>query len=247
MVIDNFPIGQTLIGIDVIEDQDFTFDRTYSEYYLEKVRLFFEDQIIILSPIYDTDEIEIEVNKNQTNGNGYKINTPFWAKSFLYQKLMTVWVCNNNQGYQDQIIFALGYLKPSLSFVSEGSAIKVFEYDQINGKGIPSYQKFFQPLLQITADGKKYSTKEVTEILIQEMKFTENLRNKIYQRIWNAKSYFLKVNVFSSDEKGLFQITERGKKLLEQNIKQETLQSIIIKESQENGKTLPQPKTFIFA
>jgi hypothetical protein len=44
---------------------------------------------------------------------------------------MTVWVCDNDQGYQDQIVFAFGYLRPSLAFVSEGSVIKVFNYEQI--------------------------------------------------------------------------------------------------------------------
>lgn len=123
--IENFPIGQILTGIDVIEDEDFG----GNEYYLEKVTLFFENQIIILSPIYDTDEIEIIIKDYQNHGE--KINTPFWGQSFVNKKLMTVWVCDNDQGYQDQVIFALGYLKPSLAFVSEGSAIKVFKYEQI--------------------------------------------------------------------------------------------------------------------
>ncbi len=125
MVIDNFPIGQILTGIDVIEDTDFS----GNEYYLEKVTLFFENQLIILSPIFDTDEIEILIEDYHNHGE--KINIPFWGESFANKKLMTVWICDNDQGYQDQVIFALGYLKPSLAFISEGSAIKVFKYEQI--------------------------------------------------------------------------------------------------------------------
>lgn len=125
MAINNFPIGQILIGIDVIEDKDFS----GNEYYLEKITLFFENKMIILSPISDTDEIEI-MSKDYNN-HGQKINTPFWGQSFVNKKLMTVWICDNDQGYQDQVIFALGYLKPSLAFVSEGSTIKVFKSEQI--------------------------------------------------------------------------------------------------------------------
>lgn len=125
MAIDNFPIGQILTGIDVIEDKDFI----ANEYYLEKITLFFENKVIILSPISDTDEIEIMIK--HYHNHGQKINNPFWGQSFVNKKLMTVWVCDNYQGYQDQVIFALGYLKPSLAFVSEGSAIKVFKYEQI--------------------------------------------------------------------------------------------------------------------
>jgi hypothetical protein len=124
MVSDKFPIGQTLTGITVIEDKEFG----GNELCLEQVKLLFQEQTIILSPISDTDEIEI-LRENEVDKS--TINTPSWCQSFLGKKLMTVWVCDNDQGYQDQVIFAFGYLRPSLAFVSEGSVIKVFNYEPI--------------------------------------------------------------------------------------------------------------------
>lgn len=44
---------------------------------------------------------------------------------------MTVWVCENDQGYRDQVIFAFEYLHPSIAFVAEGSVLKAFRYEQI--------------------------------------------------------------------------------------------------------------------
>ena len=125
MINDKFPIGQTLTGIAVIEDKDFG----GNELCLEQVKLFFQEQTIILVPIFNTDEIQI-IKENKVDN--CEINTPSWCQSFLNKKLMTVWVCDNDQGYQDQIIFAFGYLRPSIAFVSEGSVIKVFKYEQIH-------------------------------------------------------------------------------------------------------------------
>ena len=124
MINDKFPIGQTLTGVTVIEDKNFG----GNELCLEQVKLLFQKQTIILLPISDTDEIEI-IRENQVDS--CQINTPSWCQSFLDKKLMTVWVCDNDQGYRDQVIFAFGYLRPSLAFVSEGSVIKVFNYEQI--------------------------------------------------------------------------------------------------------------------
>ena len=42
-----------------------------------------------------------------------------------------VWVCENQQGYQDQVIFAFEQLHPTIAFIAEGSVIKVFRYQQI--------------------------------------------------------------------------------------------------------------------
>jgi hypothetical protein len=51
MVSDEFPIGQILTGITVIEDKDFG----ENELCLEQFKLLFQDQTIILLPIFDTD------------------------------------------------------------------------------------------------------------------------------------------------------------------------------------------------
>ena len=44
---------------------------------------------------------------------------------------MTVWVCKNDQGYQDQVIFAFEYVRPSLSFIAECSSILMFQFQPI--------------------------------------------------------------------------------------------------------------------
>ncbi|GAP97914.1 hypothetical protein NIES2104_44670 [Leptolyngbya sp. NIES-2104] len=48
-------------------------------------------------------------------------------ESIIGKKLQTVWQCENAQGYQDQIIFAFGQLQPSVTFLAEGSVLKVFQ------------------------------------------------------------------------------------------------------------------------
>lgn len=49
-------------------------------------------------------------------------------------KLMSVWMCKNVQGYQDQIIFAFKTLHPTITFLAEGSVIKVFMHQQVYKK-----------------------------------------------------------------------------------------------------------------
>ncbi len=125
MEINDFPIGQKLNAITVIEEQDFN----NNELCLDKIQLFFEDIMLTLSPIIDTDEIEII---SEYHHNNYELNAPDWCQKFLGKKLMNIWICENNQEYQDQIILAFENLHPSISFISEGSVIKVFTYQQVS-------------------------------------------------------------------------------------------------------------------
>ncbi|AFZ47199.1 restriction endonuclease [Cyanobacterium stanieri PCC 7202] len=90
----------------------------------------------------------------------------------------------------------------------------------------PNFQKFFKPLLEIASDDNEHSTKEAKEILIKKMGLTpEDLQEKVRggsmtkvdNRIWWAKSYFVKAQVFSSPRRGVFKITQRGKDLLALN------------------------------
>ncbi|MGY6529125.1 MAG: restriction endonuclease [Cyanobacterium sp.] len=90
----------------------------------------------------------------------------------------------------------------------------------------PNFQKFFKPLLEIASDNKEHSTKEAKEILIKKMGLTsddlsEKVRSgamtKVDNRIWWAKSYFVKAKIFSSPKRGVFKITQRGKDLLALN------------------------------
>lgn len=119
MGIDEFPIGQTLTAVSVLEDKEYGGDRLS----LDKIQLVFQDTTITLLPIYDTDEVEILL---ETATVPAVEDTLFWCESFIGKKLMTVWVCDNNQGYRDQVIFAFEYLHPSITFVAECSSLRVF-------------------------------------------------------------------------------------------------------------------------
>lgn len=121
---DEFPIGHTLKAVSIVEYTEFG----GNELCVDRVQLFFPDRTVTLLPIADTDEIEI---KQETATASLPADTPSWCKSFLGKKLMTVWVCDNDQGYRDQVIFAFEYLRPSLAFVAEGSVLKAFRYEQI--------------------------------------------------------------------------------------------------------------------
>lgn len=126
MATNEFAIGQNLKAVSIIEEEF-----GGNELSLDQVKLFFEDQTVTLLPISDTDEIEII---NEISSNSPAKETPCqydWCRNFVGKKLMTVWVCENDQGYRDQVIFAFGYLQPSIAFVAEGSAIKVFLYEKI--------------------------------------------------------------------------------------------------------------------
>ncbi|GAA6619019.1 DUF6334 family protein [Scytonema sp. NUACC26] len=124
MVENEFSIGQFLTAVSIAEDEEFL----GNELCLGKVQLIFQDSAVTLIPMADTDEIEIRQESVPTTS---VIDTPSWCQSFIGQKLMTVWVCENNQGYRDQVIFAFEYLRPSIAFVAEGSVMKVFCCEQI--------------------------------------------------------------------------------------------------------------------
>ncbi len=124
MATDEFPIGQPLTAVSILEDKEFS----SNEICLDKIQLFFQDSTITLLPIADTDEIEIiQENINTLSEE----NTPSWCQSLLGKKLMTVWICENDQGYRDQVIFAFEYMRPSIAFVAEGSVLKAFRHEPI--------------------------------------------------------------------------------------------------------------------
>ncbi len=124
MAINDFPIGQALTAVSIFEDKEFA----GNELCCDKVQLFFENIALTLLPIIDTDEIEITQESNVAVSAA---QTPFWCQNLLGKKLMTLWVCENDQGYQDQVIFAFGNLRPCVAFIAEGSVIKAFRHEQI--------------------------------------------------------------------------------------------------------------------
>jgi hypothetical protein len=124
MATDEFPIGKNLIGISTVEYRE----GGDTELCLDKVQLIFPEETVTLLPIAETDEIEI---KQQLTSVSSEINTSIW-REFIGKKLMGVWVCENQQGYRDQVIFAFENLRPSIAFVVECSSILAFRYEQIS-------------------------------------------------------------------------------------------------------------------
>ena len=127
MVENELPIGSILKEVSILEDQEFGGD----ELCLDRIDLIFQDTAVILQPLADTDEIEIVISSVPSSLSSTLINSPTWCSSLLGKKLQTVWVCENHQGYRDQIIFAFEQLHPSIAFICEGSVLKVFRYQQI--------------------------------------------------------------------------------------------------------------------
>jgi hypothetical protein len=134
MVENELPIGSILKEVSIIEDQEFGGD----ELCLDRVQLIFHDAAVILQPLADTDEIEISlspatsfINQTLSLPREALINSPTWCSSLLGKKLQMIWICENNQGYRDQVVFAFEQLHPSIAFIAEGSVLKVFRYHQI--------------------------------------------------------------------------------------------------------------------
>jgi hypothetical protein len=128
------PIGSILKEVSILEDQEYGGD----ELCLDRIQLIFQDTAVILQPLADTDEIEISlspatsfINQTLSLPREALINSPTWCSSLLGKKLQMIWICENNQGYRDQVVFAFEQLHPSIAFIAEGSVLKVFRYQQI--------------------------------------------------------------------------------------------------------------------
>jgi hypothetical protein len=127
MVENELPIGSILKEVSILEDQEFGGD----ELCIDRIELIFQDAAVILQPLADTDEIEIVISSAPSSLSSTLISSPTWYSSLLSKKLQMVWVCENHQGYRDQVIFAFEQLHPSIAFVAEGSVLKVFRYQQV--------------------------------------------------------------------------------------------------------------------
>ncbi|NJL83729.1 MAG: hypothetical protein HC890_13810 [Chloroflexaceae bacterium] len=143
-------IGTRLTVVNLIEDRDLSTDELCLT---EAVLIFEERELVILTPLPETDEIEISINPphdSNTFGNGSfcKLGSELvkakflnneqsqWYRQFYGHKLQAVWVSENNQGYQDLITFAFGQLHPSFSLIAEGSVLKVFVHQQVRRRHI---------------------------------------------------------------------------------------------------------------
>jgi restriction system protein len=88
---------------------------------------------------------------------------------------------------------------------------------------IPDFQSIMLPLLRLIEDGKEYTNSELLEKLEKYFSLTEQEKNtllasgrqKIFvNRVAWAKSHLKQARLLESSTRGVYKITERGKKLL---------------------------------
>src|SRR3972149_9742458 len=91
---------------------------------------------------------------------------------------------------------------------------------------IPDYQSIMLPLLRYADDADEHSVREAIEHLASHFNLTEMDRKKLLpsgqertfdNRVWWARTYLGKAGLLGSTRRGFFQITPRGKSLLQTN------------------------------
>jgi len=89
---------------------------------------------------------------------------------------------------------------------------------------IPDYQSIMLPLLKLTADGDTYRLREAVDLLAEQYQLSEEERRKMLpsgyaplfaNRVGWASTYLKKAGLLVSEKRGYFQITERGKEVLQ--------------------------------
>ena len=97
--------------------------------FVDKLVLIFNERSITITPIPDTDELNIQFvnNTNQVNSDSSK--TIF--NEFIGKKLSFTWKAVNSNGYFDLLVFAFDNLQPDISILSEGSSLKFFKMTMI--------------------------------------------------------------------------------------------------------------------
>ncbi len=107
---------------------------------------------------------------------------------------------------------------------------------------IPDYQSCMLPLLRLAGDGEVHSMREAVEKLSDEFGLTAEERAEVLpsgsqfvmaNRVGWARTYMKKAGLLSDPKRGHFQITERGRELLDSN------------PSEINTKTLRQYDSFV--
>lgn len=93
---------------------------------------------------------------------------------------------------------------------------------------IPDYQQFLLPFLKLASDGQIHSLQEAYQSLPDQFHLTTEENNALLpsgkqsivnNRIGWARTYLKKANLIKQPKRGVFQITEQGKKVLEINLK----------------------------
>jgi restriction system protein len=92
---------------------------------------------------------------------------------------------------------------------------------------IPDYQTAMLPLLRLAADGREHRFRDAVELLAQEFQVTDQERSEMLpsgsaptfdNRVGWARTYLKQAGLLSSPRRGIFQITENGKKLLSRGL-----------------------------
>lgn len=128
---------------------------------------------------------------------------------------------------------------------------------------IPDYQACMLPLLRFAGDGQEHQLKDAIATLAGEFSLTEEEKNEFLpsgqqpvftNRVGWARTYLKKAGLLSSPRRGYFQITDRGKSVLEEKpneINQKYLErfpefvefkSIRRDKSEENGNGYETPE-----
>ncbi|TVP69069.1 MAG: restriction endonuclease [Leptolyngbya sp. LCM1.Bin17] len=91
---------------------------------------------------------------------------------------------------------------------------------------IPDYQSIMLPLMKMAADGQEYSLREAIENLAQHFRLSDDERQEMLpsgrqatfdNRVGWARTYLKKAGLLKSTRRGYFQITERGKTVIQSN------------------------------
>ncbi|MEW6056156.1 MAG: restriction endonuclease [Bdellovibrionota bacterium] len=94
---------------------------------------------------------------------------------------------------------------------------------------IPDYQTIMLPLLKLVAIKKAISIREATDFIANEFKLSDAERSAvlpsgkqeiIVNRVAWARTYMKKAGLLSSPQRGMIQITERGRQVIAENPKE---------------------------
>ena len=91
---------------------------------------------------------------------------------------------------------------------------------------VPDFQSLMLPLLKNIQDGREYSTTEIIDTLAKEFNLSEEDLNQFlpsgtqktfHNRVYWAKAHLKMAGLIENLKRGIFKITDEGKKLLSQN------------------------------
>jgi restriction system protein len=91
---------------------------------------------------------------------------------------------------------------------------------------VPDFQRLMLPLLKLTSDGGEHTLSDTTEQLANEFQLSEVDRKELLpsgrqarlnNRVGWASSYLRKAGLLRAVRRGTFQITDRGRTILQSN------------------------------